>query len=167
MKLSNVLVTLIITLIPFNSASLTISEGTTYDIAEPNMLDEITQKAKSINWQQIQKNYQLTITINKLPVAKENKQFAFTPITYLPFDVSDKNGKVLYPKGFKFNALKYTTLPYKIAIIGSIKQYNQIKDKLSINDVVMVANMSAKKFIDKTKRRAFIATKNAIKLLLP
>jgi hypothetical protein len=157
---------LIILLISSNVVfAKTITEGTTYDIAEPNILHEIEQKSKQINWQEIQKRYKLVNTINKLPIAKEDKQFAFTPITHLPFEVKDKNGKVIYPKGFKFNALKYTTLPYKIAIVGSVKQYNQIKNKLSKADIVMVANMDTKDFIKKTKRRAFILTQNAIKNL--
>lgn len=169
MKSYNITIASVILLL-FNSASnaITISKGTTYNIVEPDLLLEIKQKAKQVDWQKLQRNMRLTQEIAHLPIAQENRSYYHTPITTLPFEVKDKQGKILYPKGFKFNPLKYTTLPNQLIVLGSpshLKMVSNLSPLVSSDDTLLVANMDARVFIKKTGKRAFLLTKDAINRL--
>jgi hypothetical protein len=161
---------IIILLLTFSSASsaITVSKGTTYEVIEPDLLLEIQQKAKQVDWKKLQRNMKLAQDIARLPIAQEDRSYYHTPITTLAFEVKDKNGKVLYPKGFKFNPLKYTTLPNQLIVLGSprhLKMVSSLSSLVSLDDTLLIANMNARVFIEKTNKRAFLLTKNAIQRL--
>ncbi|OIR25638.1 hypothetical protein [Bathymodiolus thermophilus thioautotrophic gill symbiont] len=150
------------------SNAISISKGTTYKIIEPDLLVEIQKKAKQVDWQALQRSMKLTQEIAYLPIAQEDKSYYYTPTAALPFEVKDKNGKVLYPKGFEFNPLKYTTLPNQLIVLGStrhLKMMSSLSPLVSSDDTLLVANIDTKVFIKKTGKRAFLLTKNAIKRL--
>ncbi|CAB5506923.1 hypothetical protein AZO1586I_1709, partial [Bathymodiolus thermophilus thioautotrophic gill symbiont] len=52
---------IIILLLTFSSASsaITVSKGTTYEVIEPDLLLEIQQKAKQVDWKKLQRNMKL------------------------------------------------------------------------------------------------------------
>lgn len=160
----------IILLLLFSSVTnaIIISQGTTYDIVEPDLLIEIQQKAKQVDWQKLQRNMKFTQEFVRLPIATEDKSYYYTPVTILPFEIKDKNGKVLYPKGFKFNPLKYTTLPNQLIVLGSARHLDVVSNLSSLvspDDTLLIVNMNTRKFIKQTGKRAFLLTKNAIKRL--
>lgn len=163
--------TIIILLLLFSGAvsnAITISEGTTYEIIEPDLLLEIQQKAKQVDWKKLQRNMKHTQDVVHLPIAQEDRSYSHTPITILPFEVKDKDGKILYPKGFKFNPLKYTTLPNQLIVLGSprhLKTVSNFSPLVSSDDTLLVANMNVVAFIKQTGRRAFLLTQDAIKRL--
>lgn len=151
-----------------NVGAIVVSQGTTYDIVEPDLLQEIKKKANQVDWQQLQQNIKLTQKYVQLPVAKEDATYYYTPITKLPFEVKDKDGKVLYPKGFKFNPLKYTTLPNQLIVLGSPRHLDMVSNLsplVSPDDTLLIVNMDVRVFIKKTGRRAFLLTQDAIKRL--
>lgn len=160
----------IILLLLFSSATnaVVISQGTTYEIVEPDLLIEIQQKAKQVDWQKLQRNMKFTQEFARLPIATEYNSYYHTPTTILPFEVKDKNGKVLYPKGFKFNPLKYTTLPNQLIVLGSARHLDVVSNFSSLvspDDTLLIVNMDTRKFIKQTGKRAFLLSKNAIKRL--
>ncbi len=160
----------IILLLLFSSATnaIVISQGTTYEIVEPDLLIEIQQKAKQVDWQKLQRNMKFTQEFARLPIATEDNSYYHTPVTILPFEVKDKNGKVLYPKGFKFNPLKYTTLPNQLIVLGSARHLDVVSNLSSLvspDDTLLIVNMDTRKFIKQTGKRAFLLSKNAIKRL--
>lgn len=160
----------IILLLLFSSVTnaIVISQGTTYEIVEPDLLIEIQQKAKQVDWQKLQRNMKFTQEFARLPIATEDNSYYHTPVTILPFEVKDKNGKVLYPKGFKFNPLKYTTLPNQLIVLGSSRHLDVVSNLSSLvspDDTLLIVNMDTRKFIKQTGKRAFLLSKNAIKRL--
>ncbi|SMN15744.1 hypothetical protein CRYPA_1749 [uncultured Candidatus Thioglobus sp.] len=145
-----------------------LSKGQTFDIVEPNLLAEIKQKANQVNWKKLQKDMKFTQEVVRLPIAKEDGSYYHTPITLLPFEVKDKNGKILYPKGFKFNPLKYTTMPNQLIVLGSPRHLQTVSSSSSLvsaDDTLLIVNMDARAFIKQTGKRAFLLTKDAIKRL--
>ncbi|NYT27876.1 MAG: hypothetical protein H0A76_08260 [Candidatus Thiodubiliella endoseptemdiera] len=159
---------IILLLFSGNSSAVSVSKGTTYEIVEPDLLVEIKQKADQVNWKKLQKNMKLTQDITHLPIAKEDESYYHQPIVELPFEVKDKDGKILYPKGFKFNPLKYTTLPNQLIVLGSprhLETVSNLSSVVSSDDTLLIANMDTVKFIKQTGKRAFLLTENAIKRL--
>lgn len=56
--------------------------------------------------------------IKPLTPAKKNRVF-YPDLTYtLDRDITDAEGKIIYPKGFTFNPLKYAHLSYGIVVIN-------------------------------------------------
>lgn len=160
----------IILLLLFSSVTnaIVISQGTTYEIVEPDLLIEIQQKAKQVDWQKLQRNMKFAQEFVHLPIATEDNSYYHTPVTILPFEVKDKNGKVLYPKGFKFNPLKYTTLPNQLIVLGGARHLDVVSNLSSLvspDDTLLIVNMDTRKFIKQTGKRAFLLSKNAIKRL--
>ncbi len=150
------------------SSAVTISQGTAYEIVEPDLLQEIQQKAQQVDWQALSRNMQLTQEFVRLPIAQEDKSYYHTPIAVLPFEVKDKDGKILYPKGFKFNPLKYTTLPNQLIVLGYPRHLDMVSNLSSLvspDDTLLIANMDTREFIKKTGKRAFLLTKDAAKRL--
>lgn len=145
-----------------------LAKGQTFNIVEPNLLTEIKQKANKVDWQSLSKNMKLDQSQVNLPIAKESRQYYFEPFAILPFEVKDKDGNILYPKGFKLNPLKYTTLPNQLIVLGSPRHLQTISSTsslVSVDDTLLIANMDTRVFIKQTGRQAFLLTKEAIKRL--
>lgn len=88
--------------------------GAVYPIIEQDALDEIEQASEGVEitledfgdsdgWTATQSHI--------LPVATENRIRDVIPFFELPFDIPDKDGNILYPKGFTFNPMEHLTLP--------------------------------------------------------
>ena len=91
--------------------------GATYAIAEPDALEEIRQSAAGVNWHE--KLRYSGIQAHRLPEATEDRTRIFTPDYVTPFDVTDKDGNLLYPKGFKYNVLEHVQLPMRILVFSN------------------------------------------------
>ena len=95
--------------------------GMTYDIIEPDILEEVKAKASTVNWKAAMGRDKDTWSAwesASLPEAGRNGESRFTPTYTLDFDVPDKTGNVVYPKGYQFNPLEYIQLPGRIIVIG-------------------------------------------------
>ena len=104
------------------------SLAATYQIAEPDLLAEIEEKAEHIDYSAIRKKLEKMYRhykpkdIVQLPPAKRSYSYLVDMTYELPFDVPkvDKNGRIvgiLYPKGFKFNPLKFIPVDPPVLII--------------------------------------------------
>lgn len=159
---------IILSLICTVTQAVDLTKGQTFDIVEPDLLTEIKQKAKRVDWKTLSSNMKLAQKFARLPIATEDNAYYHTPIATLPFEVKDKDGKVLYAKGYKFNPLKYTTLPNKLIVLGAPRHLQMVSDLsslVSVDDTLLIANMDTRKFIKQTGRRAFLLTKDAIRRL--
>jgi len=95
--------------------------GVTYEIAEPDLLQEMKQRASRIDW----KSKWEEIDVGKaaqaggvrLPKARENREYKLDLTYTLERDIPDGKGGVLYPKGYRFNPAAYIKLPYRLAVI--------------------------------------------------
>ena len=159
---------IILLLVCTTTQAVTLSKGQTFDIVEPDLLIEIQKKAKQVDWKNLQKNMKLVQSFARLPVATEDGSYYHIPVATLPFEVKDKDGKVLYAKGFKFNPLKYTTLPNQLIVLGAprhLQTVSNLSSLISADDTLLIVNMDARVFIKQTGKRAFILTKDAVKRL--
>lgn len=108
---------MLLTFVSFCLAEVIGTNGTTYPIAEPDAYEELMAKVRSINWDRIVKDYRADIDKStkvsfNLGRAREDKVFYVDPTYILTFDITDENGKIIYPKGFSFNPLDYINFPY-------------------------------------------------------
>lgn len=105
---------------------IVINDGRTYSFAEKDMVEEIheiiekdkdkinaklkLEKDKALRWKPQQE---------KLTIAVKNRVF-YPDITYVvPDDIKDVNGRIMYPKGYKFNPADYVRMRQTIVIIDS------------------------------------------------
>lgn len=94
--------------------------GATYAIAEPNALLEMeaAQKGKSVTLADFGDSDAWTATRSRLlPPAQVNRLREIIPFFTLPFDIPDKDGNILYPKGFTFNPLEHLRLPIALLVV--------------------------------------------------
>ena len=101
--------------------------GTTYSIAEKDAIEEIREKASTIDWkkyfnkeqmEQAVKNYRPKEPVS-LPVTTGDKKHNVDLTYTLDFDIPDGKGGILYPKGYSFNPLDYLQLPNILVVIDA------------------------------------------------
>ena len=97
--------------------------GRVYPIAEKDCLVEIREKAKKLDWNKIKeesiekaKNYKPENLV-KLPNATQDRTFLVDMSYTLENDIPDRDGKILYPKGYRFNPLEYINYPIQLVVI--------------------------------------------------
>ena len=104
--------------------------GKVYSIAEPNIIDEMKQKAANnlVNLQKIKDEYlhYQPKELHKLPRAEADRTVAVDVTYVLDHDVVDQHGKVLYRKGFTFNPLDYSAFPGGLVVIDGSDR-NQVE----------------------------------------
>jgi len=108
----------------------TYETGISFKFAEKNMIEEIRNYIKN-NKAKIEakiKEYEKSAkgkvksykpdNLKELTPAIKNKTF-YPDMTYTnPNNIYDNEGKVIYPKGFKFNPLDFQVLPYQMIVIN-------------------------------------------------
>jgi len=118
--------------------------GATYQIAEPDALQEIKNKAAAVNWKKIVNKDIVTKKVKdfqpqdlrKLPTALSNRKFTVDLTYTLDQDIPDGKGGVLYPKGYTFNPLDYAGLRSVIVVINGSdpSQVNWFKNSIYFED---------------------------------
>lgn len=113
--------------------------GKTYAIEENDALIEINDKAKAfkgINNVDIKK----TTAFKGYPlpkIAMENERWV-SPFYTLEFDVTDNDGRVIYPKGFTYNVAEYVQLPFRV-VVFSEDQLDFIKPRIEPTDILLLS----------------------------
>lgn len=100
------------------------TNGATYPIAEPDAYEELMSKVKRTDWQAVMKKYRQSLSKAtkvsfNLGKAKQDRVFYVDPTYTLPYDITDENGKIIYPRGFSFNPLDYMSFPYTIVFFNA------------------------------------------------
>lgn len=132
-----------------SDAVKTFYTGDTFDFAENDMLEDIQSEIKD-NTPQIKKKLDEIkkgskklikdfkpkdlITLNS---ATKNNIFYPDMIYTNPENIYDNDGKVIYPKGFKFNPLDFQRMPYQIIVIDgtSADEIIWLKDNNYTNNI--------------------------------
>jgi conjugal transfer pilus assembly protein TraW len=116
--------------------------GRVYAIAEKDCLSEIREKAKKLDWDKIKKESVEKVKKYKpedlvqLPKATQNKTFLVDMSYTLESDIPGKDGKIIYPKGYGFNPLKYIDYPITLVVIdgNDINQVDWFQDSKYAKD---------------------------------
>ena len=102
------------------AAGATSKIGRTWPIVEPDALAELEARASRLgpnlasrfgprtNWRAMQ--------AATLPPATRSATRTVVPFHQLEFDLKLPDGRLLYPKGFRFNPLEYVSLPQRLII---------------------------------------------------
>ena len=101
--------------------------GRTYAVAEPDFLAEVQERARAVDWKRLfdrdrwrQRFYNYRPRqLARLPRAKEDRVRFVTPTAELPFDVPGPDGRIAYPKGYRFNPLDHITLTYHYLVLDA------------------------------------------------
>ena len=126
--------------------------GKTYPFAEKNFLTVIKDKAKKVNWKKVIRNSHLKKQVENfqpynqevaLPDALHTK--VFTPNMYytLKFSIKTADGRVIYPKGFRYKITDYVALPDILVVINGdnkkqVKWFRHSKYFNNISVMVMI-----------------------------
>jgi len=108
--------------------------GNTYRIVERDALDEITEKAKNLDWaklakkgvEQVKKYVPSDAPKQPLPDAEKDNSFLVDMSYSLEFDVYDPDGNLIYPKGYTINPFDYVSFPNTLVFIDADKE-EQVK----------------------------------------
>lgn len=149
-----------------------IEVGTTYPFAEKDLLSEIQQrveekkpKANKMMKELQSKAKQKIIDwkpdgMQKLTPAKKDKVF-YPDLTYtLEEDMVDAEGRVLYPKGYKYNIGDYMNVPYQIIVFDpTIKAQKEwvVKNgyEKNINSLLLITDGKAIEIMKEFKRPVY------------
>ncbi len=143
--------------------------GVTYDIAEPDILEEVKAKASTVNWKAAMSRDKDTWSAwesASLPEADRNGESRFTPTYTLDFDVTDKNGAVVYPSGYQFNPLEYIQLPGRIIVIGKGEhQARWAKETRRDGDIILTAGGNPLTLAEKIGQPVYLLDERGVKRL--
>jgi conjugal transfer pilus assembly protein TraW len=123
--------------------------GQTFPIAEPDLLQEIRQRAAATDWKAVMQRKDPSTfsgfqTVG-LPPAKADASFLFDPTYTLPQDVIDHNGAVLYPAGTTINVYARRQFPGRTIVIAADPAHLRWLDEVAkptAADKVLVSGMN-------------------------
>jgi len=162
---------LLITLLATNTLHAAVRElntvGGTYPVIEEDFLAELKQSA--MNTDQLRENIQKLISeyqpsgVQPLPRAMADRTFTVDMAYTLEENITDGEGRVTYPKGYRFNPLKYVNLPGGLVVIdgGDPQQVEWFKASPYSGDHrvrLLLSNGRAAELIDKLQRPVFYLT---------
>lgn len=96
--------------------------GRVYPIVERDALEEIEERARSVDWQRhlkaIKPGKYRPENLTKLPNAHKNNKFLVDMTYTLESDIVNDKGELLYPKGYQFNPLDYIQYQKTLVVIN-------------------------------------------------
>lgn len=119
--------------------------GPTFPIAEPDAAAEIKEKAAKADWQkwmQLHPDKVKAFFSAELPRATRTQVRMFDPTYELPAAMVDRDGKVLFPKGYKINVYQTLHLAGRYIVInGRDSDYQWLREvaKPTAADKVLLA----------------------------
>jgi len=144
------------------SAREMVTIGPTFAIAEPDTLDEIKQRARSVDWdswlRRSDPERASAFRSIDLPRALRNRSFLFDPTYTLPRDIVG-NGKVLWPKGTTINVYeRIRTTSRTIVIADDPEHFLWLRDvaKPQAGDRVFLAGGNVLVRMRAEQRRLYV-----------
>ena len=142
--------------------------GNTYPVAEPDALQEIREKAKSMDLKRSRAKLEIKakdFRPENLPVLKTataNRSFTVDLTWSLGFDITDGKGRIVYPKGYTFNPLDYVRYARTIVVIngGDKRQVGWFENSgysRDINTLLLITDGSYYRLGQKLRRQVFYA----------
>lgn len=158
--------------------------GTTYEIVEPDFIEEAKEAAKQVDWEgkfqeaseRFKKDYGTPKAGTWLPRAKNGSTWTFTPSYTLPYDIPDPQNlnRVLYPAGYEFNPLAYMTMPGRFVFVDAEdkdqmewlkKEYPKRNEKTG--DTIIITGGNSIKTSEKLGRMTYPANMELMATLKP
>lgn len=130
----------ILNVLPVSATEVTV--GRTWDIVEPDPIVEAKKRAESVSPERLKpkNSFRTRLAAKGIFRTITPKKRQFTPEHTLERQVLDKDGKVLYPSGFKFNPIKYMRRYKSRIIVIDQQDAATIKKFLKPSDIVIVNN---------------------------
>lgn len=152
------------------------TEGQTWPFAEKNAIQELQEiaerdkdiinarmdKAKKEAAEKVKK-YKAPNTTKLLRTTK--KEVFYPDMSYeLERDIRDAQGRLLYPKGFKFNVMDYTALNIRIVVFDptdkpQMEWFIKSGHNESLSDMILITDGAAYEIIEKLNRPVYYLTK--------
>ncbi|MRS03887.1 hypothetical protein EG832_11810 [bacterium] len=141
--------------------------GRTYPIAERDALEEVEERARSVDWQKHLKaikpgNYRPE-NLTKLPRAHKNNKFLVDMTYMLENDIVNDKGELLYPKGYRFNPLDFVSYNKTLVVINGEDpdqvqwfQSSSLTERMDVS--LYITQGSSTDLSRKIKRPVFYAT---------
>ncbi|MCP3922726.1 MAG: hypothetical protein GY714_09100 [Desulfobacterales bacterium] len=144
--------------------------GSTYEIAEKNALDEFKKRSAEVNWKKHVDGAKKRVHeyrpkgLKNFPRAKEDRTFLADMTSTLAMDIPNKDGGILYPKGYQYNPLDYMTYHEIIVLIDAtdkkqIDWFLKSKYKNNLKTKLLLTNGSAIEFSEKHNMVVFYSNK--------
>lgn len=144
--------------------------GNVYQIAEPDALKELEDKAASMDKKSIDteettrkiEQYRPSNVVG-LPPAKKDRTFPVDMTYKLEFDIPDGKGGILYPEGFAFNPLEYVPFSRTIVVLNGAAEnevdWFKASEYYKRTDVMLlITDGRWKDLMGKLKRNVFYLT---------
>ncbi|HOS60095.1 MAG TPA: hypothetical protein PK661_08355 [Syntrophorhabdaceae bacterium] len=144
--------------------------GKTYNIVEPDALEEIKKQATKVDWKKaINKNKILNSAksfklpdLKKIRTAKKERTFTVDMTYTLNFDITDAGGNIIYPRGYRFNPLDHINYNKTLVIINAAvpKQIEWLASSSyakEINTMVLITDGSYYDIMKRLKRPVYYA----------
>ncbi|ENA1740765.1 TraU family protein [Yersinia ruckeri] len=136
--------------------------GQLYSISEPDALEQIQERVANVDWQkELNKDREKWGAFKgvPLPTTQEDKTRKVIPFYSAPFEVKDKDGRLLFPKGYTFNPLVHVRLPQRLIIVEK-GQEDWLKSVATESDMIIYASGDVIEVSQRIGRNAFILDKN-------
>lgn len=122
----------------------------TYPVIEPNALKQIQHKARTM-MPVLKKKKIINMAKNfrpatiKLKRAEQNRTFHIQTVNTLDKEITDQYGRIVYPKGYKFNPLEHITNPQQYVFVDGtdsdqIQWFNESEYAKSLDTVLMITD---------------------------
>jgi conjugal transfer pilus assembly protein TraW len=122
--------------------------GQTFPIAEPDLREQIKQRAAATDWKAVMRKDPSTFsgfqTVG-LPMAQKDASFLFDPTYVLPQDVIDHHGVVLYPAGTTINVYARRQFRGRTIVIAADASHLRWLDEVAkptAADKVLISGMN-------------------------
>jgi conjugal transfer pilus assembly protein TraW len=148
--------------------------GETYPVVEPDIVAELKERAlhnQPTREEMVQKikHYQ-PHNLKQLPAATENRTFLVDMTYTLTTDLFDRDGRLLYPKGYTFNPLDYVSFPGGMVVLdgANSKQLNWFKESPYYENhraKLLISGGYAYELVQKLKRPVFYLTQKVAERL--
>ncbi|MHB8810645.1 MAG: hypothetical protein ACYC9M_11605 [Desulfobulbaceae bacterium] len=165
------IVMLLITLLAADPLHAAVREletlGETYPVIEEDLLADLKQRAMKADElrAEIRKfisEYQ-PAGVHHLTRATTDRTFTVDMTYTVEEDITDETGRVIYPKGFRFNPLKYVALPGGLLVIdgddpNQVEWFRTSPYYVDHRIKLLLSNGRAADLIDKLRRPVFYLT---------
>lgn len=148
--------------------------GETYPVLEENILVELKQQVMKADQLRNEIRKQIGAyqpgSIPRLPRTTQDRTFTVDMTYTVEEDITDGAGRVFYPKGFRFNPLKYVSMPGGLLIIDGddprqVEWFNNSPYSRDRRVRLLLSNGRASELIDRLKRPVFYLTEDIAKRL--
>jgi conjugal transfer pilus assembly protein TraW len=169
---------LLITLLAANTLHAAVRElntvGGTYPVLEENILAELKEQVMKADQLRDEIRKQISEyqpgSIPQLPRAATDRTFTVDMTYTVEEDIIDGMGRVIYPKGFRFNPLKYVSMPGGLLVIDGDdpRQVEWLTNSPYSRDRrirLLLSNGHASDLIDRLKRPVFYLTEDIARRL--